>query len=228
LWGSWSSVGSVKVVTEDGHGGETIKKPFTGALRVLLEGLVVVVGLGLLAVPPIVLAVSGSNWTEALWSTLRLAALEAFTLVFIDIVTGSFRPFFVRVYKGRLVQRAHMIIALTGFSVGIAHGVMAFLYGVSGYARAAAWIGPIVLLVLVIVIVTALSRRRLRRSWRWVHRLNYAIFAAVMTHGLILGYDLRNETFLKVWFGLYAAVVAAGLAYRVSTQLRRGDGGARG
>ena len=50
-----------------------------------------------------------------------------------------------------------------------------------------------------------------------MHRLNYAFFAAVMSHGLILGYGLRSETFLKVWFALDAAVVTAGLAYRVSS-----------
>ncbi len=203
-----------------------MKKPFNGASRILLQVLVVVVGLGLLAVPPIVLALSDTDWSEALWTTLRIAALEAFTLVFIDIVTGAFRPFFVRVYKGRTVQRAHAIIALVGFAVAVAHGLMAFVFGVSGYTTAAVWIGPSVLVVLVAVISTALTRRRLRRSWRWVHRLNYMVFVAVLTHGLLLGYDLDVSVLLKVWFALYAAVVVVGFAYRIVTQVRNAGGGA--
>ena len=205
-----------------------MKKPFAGATRSMLQVLLVAVGLGLLAVPPVVLALSDGGSSDALWNALRLAALEAFTLVFIDIVTGSFRPFFVRTFKGRTVQRAHVAIASIGFAAGLAHGLMAFVFGISGYATAAVWVGPAVLVVLVAVIATASTRRRLRRSWRWIHRLNYLIFAAVMVHGLVLGYDLRNEVFLKSWFAIYAAVVLAGLSYRVITLLGRASGGRSG
>ena len=119
-----------------------------------------------------------------------------------------------------------MTIAVVGFAAAAAHGLMAFVFGISGYTTAAVWVGPSVLVVLMVVIATALTRRRLRRSWRWVHRLNYVIFAAVMTHGLLLGYDLRNEVFLKAWFALYAAVVVVGFAHRVMAQVRKAGGGA--
>lgn len=99
-----------------------MKKPFTGPRRTLLQVLVALVGLGLLAVPPVVLTLSDVAASDVLWAALRLAALEAFTLVFIDIVTGAFRPFFVRVYKGRTVQRAHVAMAAVGLALGLAHG----------------------------------------------------------------------------------------------------------
>lgn len=198
-----------------------MKKPFTGGVRSLLQVLLVFVGLGLLAIPPVVLAVSGAEWSETLWITLRVVALEAFTLIFVDIATGAFRLFFVRVYKGRLVQRVHAVIAGVGLAAGTAHGSMVLAFGVSGYTTAAVWLGPSVLVLLAAAIATAVARTRLRRSWRWVHRVNYLVFAAVLTHGLLLGYDLRNEVFLKAWFALYAAVVFAGFAYRVTGQLRK-------
>jgi len=198
-----------------------VNKAFVGTSRTLLQVLLVAAGLVLLAIPPVTLAVSGVVSSDALWTGLRLVALEAFTLVFIDIVIGAFRPFTVRVFKGRSVQRAHVVVALLGFALGLAHGIMAFVFGIAGYKTGAVWVGPTVLVVLAAVIVTALTRKRLRRSWRWVHRLNYLIFAAVLVHGLTLGYDLRNDVFLKVWFALYAAVVVVGFVYRATALLSR-------
>ncbi len=198
-----------------------MKKPFAGPTRTLLQVLLTGIGVGLLAVPPVVLVVSGAASSDSLWTGLRLVALEAFTLVFIDMVVGAFRPLIVRVFKGRTVQRAHVVVALLGFALGLAHGIMAFVFGISGYKTVAVWVGPTVLVVLAAVIVTALTRKRLRRSWRWIHRLNYLIFAAVLVHGLTLGYDLRNDVFLKVWFALYAAVVVVGFVYRAISLLSR-------
>jgi hypothetical protein len=198
-----------------------VKKPLVGIRRTLFQVLLVAAGLVVLAIPPITLLVSGDVSTDALWTWLRFVALEAFTLVFIDIVIGAFRPSTVRVFKGRAVQRTHVAVALLGFALGLSHGIMAFAFGIAGYATAAVWVGPAVLVTLVAVIITALARKRFRRSWRWIHRLNYFIFAAVLVHGLTLGYDLRNEVFLKVWFAFCAAVVAVGFVCRMLTLLGR-------
>jgi DMSO/TMAO reductase YedYZ heme-binding membrane subunit len=70
--------------------------------------------------------------------------------------------------------------------------------------------------LLALTIGTALERRRLRRSWRWIHRLNYLIFVAVLAHGWVLGFDFGAELWLRVWFLVCAAAVAAGLAYRLT------------
>jgi DMSO/TMAO reductase YedYZ heme-binding membrane subunit len=194
-----------------------MRKPFTGNFRLILQVKAVILALGALAVPPLVIGLSGTASFDALWTTLRLAALEGFTLIFLNIVTGSFRPLFNRVFKARTVQRFHVATGLAGFSIALAHGIMALIYGITGYSATAVWIGPTVLAALILTILTAITRRRLRYVWRWIHRLNYLIFAAVLVHGLILGYDLRGEIFLKVCFGIYAGIVAAGLVYRLST-----------
>ena len=113
------------------------------------------------------------------------------------------------------MHRLHLTTGLAGFAIAVAHGTMAAVFGISGYSTAPTWVGPAALAVLAISIGTALSRRRFRRTWRWVHRVNYLVFAAVLAHGLTVGFDLRQEVLLKVCFGVYAAVVAAGLVYRV-------------
>jgi len=192
-----------------------MSRPFSGATRIVFQVILIVVGIGLLAVPPLVIALSGVGLSDALWVALRVAALEALTLIGINICVGAFRSVLVRGFNGLTIHRAHVVTDLTGFAVGLAHGLMAFVFGTAGYTTAAVWTGPAVLLVLVAIIITALTRRRLRRSWRWIHRFNYLIFGAVLAHSLILGYDLRNEVCLKVWLGILGAAVVAGLAYRV-------------
>ncbi len=161
-------------------------RPFVGATRILLQAIVAVVGVGLPVVSAMLVVLSDAGSADALWDALRVAALVAVTLIFINICVGAFRPFFVRVFKGRTVQRVHVLLDLTGFAVALGHGLMAFVFGIAGYTTAAVWIGPIALVVL-----------------------------AIMVHGLTLGYDLRHQVFAKAWLGLLGAVVVVGLAYRV-------------
>jgi DMSO/TMAO reductase YedYZ heme-binding membrane subunit len=192
----------------------------TGNRRTAFQALFIFLALGVLAIPIVVVATSGTASLDATWTSLRIAALLAFSLIFMNIVTGAFRPFFNRVYKARDVQRFHVATGLAGFSLALAHGILALTYGITGYNTGAVYIGPAVLAVLTAAILTALTRRRIRHAWRWIHRLNYLIFAAVFIHALVLGYDLSNEVWLKALFSFYAAVVAAGLAYRLARYLR--------
>jgi len=173
-------------------------------------------GLAMLLVPPLTIGLSNGPPSDVLWTSLRLAALEAFTLITANITIGAFRPLFHLVAKPRTIHRLHVTLGLAGFSVAMAHGVMTLVFGIAGYPAAPTWAGPAALAVLALALVTALTRRRFRRTWRWVHRLNYLVFAVVLIHGLLLGYDLGNDLFLKTCFGVYAAVVLAGCAYRVA------------
>ncbi len=190
------------------------KQPLGQPARALLQSVTIVVVLGLLALPPIAVVGSGTASADALWTALRIAALEAFTLIFLGIVTGSFRSFFNRLTKPRRVQYLHTAVGVGGFSVAAAHGICAFVFGIAGYRPGAVWVGPAALALLAAVIVTALLRTRLKRYWRWVHRLNYVIFAAILVHGLMLGTDLLSALALKVFVGICAVVVLAGLVKR--------------
>lgn len=190
------------------------KRPLAQPLRGLLQAAAVLFSLGLLAMPPVVVALSGSASADALWTALRLAALEAFTVISANIVLGSFRPFFNRLMRPRLAHNVHMVTGVAGFSLAIAHGVCVFVFGIAGYRPGAVWMGPAVLVILAAVIATALLRALFKRSWRWIHRLNYVIFVAILVHGLILGTDLRSNLFLEICVGLYTALVVAGFLNR--------------
>lgn len=195
---------------------------FSGPTRTALQIGLVAAFVGVLAIPLLVVGASGTVSVDPLWTALRVAALEAFSLIFVNIVTGSLRPVFTRIFKARVMHRSHVMTGISGFVLAMAHGSMAVAFGVTGYS-AVLWVGPAVLVALTVVIVTALGRRRWRRRWRWIHRLNYLIFAAILVHGFVLGYDLGDGVFLRAWFVVCAAVAAAGLAYRVAGLLRRDD-----
>ncbi|MBN1632351.1 MAG: hypothetical protein JW990_21545 [Thermoleophilia bacterium] len=198
-----------------------MKKPLAPRTKAALQAGFIAIGLGILAIPGLGVGLSGTASADATWTSLRVAALEAFTLITANIVMGAFRPFFVRVIKARTAHRLHVGTGIAGFALAVAHGVLAFVFGVVGYRPGLVWVGPAVLVLLAAVIVTALTRRRLRRAWRWIHRVNYLLFAVILAHGLILGYDLGGETLLKICFGIYAAMVAAGLGYRIAALMRR-------
>ncbi|MFW6114034.1 MAG: hypothetical protein ACOC78_03825 [Actinomycetota bacterium] len=196
-------------------GDETI-----GGLRKAFRVLLIILGLGVLAVPPVVLITSGTAALDATWTSVRLSALLALSLIFLDITTGAFRPLFNRLYRARTVQRFHTAFALTGFALALAHGILTAVLGLAGFDTVAVAVGPVALLVLTVVILTALMRQRLRHIWRWIHRLNYLVFTAIIVHAFILGYDVKKASFLKIVMIVYAVAALLGLAYRVSIYLR--------
>ena len=135
-------------------------------------------------------------------------------------MVGAFRPLLTRIFRTRLLHRAHQSIAILAFALAISHGTIRLVLGISGYPRAPVWVGPSVLTLLAVVIAVAFSRRGLNRVWRWVHRINYLLFAAILVHASSLGSNVRTQSFLKIIFLVYAAaVVAGGLALFPSVTL---------
>jgi DMSO/TMAO reductase YedYZ heme-binding membrane subunit len=175
----------------------------------------------MIVMPPVIVGRSGTASADTLWTTLRLAALEAFTLVFASILTSTFRPLLVRIAPARTVQRLHATTGLAGFSIAVAHAVMAAVFGITGYRATPLWLGPVALALLALAVCGALARRRLRSAWRWVHRANYMVFVVALVHGLAIGYDVKSALFLKICLWVYAAAFAAGVAYRLAGTARR-------
>ena len=98
---------------------------------------------------------------------------------------------------------------------------MVAIFGLAGYGSRALLAIPLsVLGVLLLLVASALARRRFRRSWRWIHRVSYGALAAIMVHAFRLGTDTRAGATVKIVFGLYAAAALTGLAYRLIPLLR--------
>jgi DMSO/TMAO reductase YedYZ heme-binding membrane subunit len=144
----------------------------------------------MVALPAVVVAVSGGAgfW---LFTATRLLGLEAFTLIFVNIVTGA-----------------------AGFLMALAHGVivLAKIY-FKGYN--AVWvIGPATTALLAVTVFAAMDRKRLPRVWRGVHQINYLIFLAVFIKAVAIGSDVSAPhgyaTTLKVVFSIYLALADSG------------------
>ncbi len=181
-------------------------------------GLAAVAAL-VLAVPFIAMGLDGFGVPPAIFAALRTLALVAFSLLFLNAVVGAYRPLLNRVYRADRLQDVHNAVAALLFTLALAHGILVLTQGIGGYV----WqvlLGPVVLVLLVLTIAAAKQRNRLRRVWRWIHRLNYAVFAFAAGHALVLGYNLATQPFLKVIVFVYLAVAAAGLGYRVGVAVR--------
>ena len=198
-------------------------KTLAGRRRTAWHIGLTIVFAAMVVIPFLVVGLSGTASQDALWTALRMAALEALTLISAGLVIGALRPLLNRVIKGKTLQRFHVSLGVAGFSIAIAHGTMVAVFGLAGYGPRTLLAIPLsVLSVLLLLITSALARRRFRRSWRWVHRLSYGALAAILVHAFRLGSDLRAGVAVKIVFSIYAAAALTGLTYRLLPLLRSG------
>ena len=184
----------------------------------------------LLALASVVILVPFGIVGQRLWNILQepgealeildsLTALVAVSLIFLDIVTGGFRPMLARVFKPAPLQRAHTAFGIAGLSFAVCHLVLLLPVIAEHYSEAnpvVFLLGPVALALLLVTVTTALFMKRLKRSWRVVHLLNYVIFAAAVVHGLFVS-EHGNRLVVLVVLLLYAAIALAGLGYRIFT-----------
>jgi len=169
---------------------------------------------------------------DALAAVSDLLALLAVSFIFLDIVTGSFRPMLRNVFNPDRLRTAHIVFGVTGLLLVLAHLSLLLPYISSPYSEAnhvLFFFGPLALLLLLLTIGTALFRKRLYEIWRRVHFLNYLVFAFAVAHGLVVGPD-RTGVAMKVVFYIFVAVVMAGLVYRLAftdwrSKISRGSAG---
>lgn len=186
----------------------------------IYQVLILGVGLALLVVPPLVVISSGTARDSALWTSLRLLALYAFTLLFINVVIGAARPLFNRIFPPRKVFVLHNFIGLAALLLALGHGTLVLVYGLSGYKGAYVALGPTVLVLLAVTVSAALARKQLKRLWRPLHRLNYLLFVIVLVHAWFLGFDFKyshDKNAMQVVALIYAAIAALAVIYRLYT-----------
>jgi DMSO/TMAO reductase YedYZ heme-binding membrane subunit len=149
----------------------------------------------------------------------RLWALLAVSLIFLELMTGSFRPLLLRYFGFFPMRRLHVALGLAGLSFALLHFfflVPALGEHFSTDNKALFIFGPIVLGVMIVTVGTALlavMRGMLTSSWGWLHLLNYVIFVMAIAHGLVIG---TEGTLLatRVVFGALLAFALAGFVYR--------------
>jgi sulfoxide reductase heme-binding subunit YedZ len=170
------------------------------------------------------------------WLLARASGLTAYALLTSSVLAGltvKSRPLGRRL-RAAAVTDLHRFLSLLALGAIAVHGltlaldtavripVAALLVpGLSPYRPLAAGIGVLAAELMVLIYVSFSLRSRIGvRSWRRLHYLTFAVFAAATVHGLAAGTD-------RWAFGLYAgsvAAVASLTAWRVLTSPARKGG----
>ncbi len=195
-----------------------------GTTRLITQAVTIALALAALAVPPLVLAFSGTASVSTDWTALRLLALSALTLLFFNVLTGAARPLFNRVFPPRDVYVAHNFIGLAAFLLALAHGMLVLIFRLDFYQGQAGYLilGPVALAIAAVAVGAALARRHFKRAWRWLHRLNYPLFIIALIHAWFIGFDLKysqGRLFMQLVASAYAVIAAAAMVYRVSFEV---------
>jgi DMSO/TMAO reductase YedYZ heme-binding membrane subunit len=161
------------------------------------------------------------------YTLFRLFGLYAFTFVWGQLMFGPFMTPLGKLY-GRnwfyfhrmegifalFLATLHPIIFYTAFYLDT--GSTDFVHGISHYTSSpAGYLGPVAWTLLVTTVLTALCMRKpwLQKRWRWIHLLNYAVFALAFFHSLAVGSDTRSLP-LFVLYWIYGATFVAAFGYR--------------
>jgi hypothetical protein len=173
----------------------------------------------MLAVPPIIVTFSPGGWSSWLSASVRLTAMYAFTLIFMDIMIGALLPYFYVLFKARGEYLIHVGVGSLGFLLALTHGLIVLT---QRYYRGfgAAWvIGPAMLILLVFTVWVAFDRVRLKSFWRYIHQINYLIFAAAFVKAVLIGTDLKGsgaaDQAVMVLFSVYVGLATLALVARV-------------
>jgi sulfoxide reductase heme-binding subunit YedZ len=161
-----------------------------------------------------------------LWYAARAAALSAFVVLSVSLVTGmALRTSLLSALaRNRAVLALHSFLSWFWVPLVAVHVACLLLDGTArisatdvvvpfrtGYASVAIGLGTVGFLLLVLVGVTSAMRRRMSpRVWRWVHRLSYPMFVIFVVHAQFAGTDF-SRTWISVvaWATLGALVMLA-------------------
>ena len=192
-------------------------KTLEGPARRSIQALLLLLTLGTLVIPPLVVATSGTASFDATWTSLRILALFALTVLFLNVMTGSFRPLLIKVFKPKLLFRVHNTSGIVGFSMAVAHMILVIVYGLwPGFEK----LGPVALYIFTATTIAILLRKYMKKWWRMIHRLNYVVFVIALIHAFQVGTDVKSQAFLEAILIIYAALVGLGFIYRLQLVIR--------
>src|SRR5450756_1830423 len=156
----------------------THKKPIRAVLLVL--------AIGLLASAPLLVGYSHVKMQDAWTAIMRTSGLLAFTLIFMNLVTGPLSKWFYVLFKPKRVYYFHIATGAAGFALAVMHGVIVFVMAHYRYHPATWLIGPIALGLMIVTMSVAANKKRLPQLWRRIHPLNYTHLRAHETrHELV-------------------------------------------
>ncbi|MFW9820039.1 MAG: hypothetical protein ACFFE5_10560 [Candidatus Thorarchaeota archaeon] len=131
---------------------------------------------------------------------IRFGALFGFTSMF---VATMMTPFVVQLYKifGKPFVKIHHIYSVTGLLLITLHpliyavsvdNIAVFIPDFTSWYGFWSLGGRLALILVYIAIVGSLLRKKLIKSWRIIHTLNYIALILAYIHGVLIGEDFQN------------------------------------
>jgi predicted ferric reductase len=158
----------------------------------------------------------------------RGAALLAFTLLFTQIILGTFMDRISKIF-GAWVFRPHILIGLKTYLLVLLHPISVLFFRFFSGQKLDPYavfvnacllcqnkyqyfltIGIISFWLLTLAIIMAILRKAnpwFKTNWKKFHYLNYIVFLAIGAHGFLLGTDFRVQPFYGFAILAYSIVV---------------------
>lgn len=165
---------------------------------------------------------------QLLWMTARVAALAAFFALALSLVTGQAlrSAVFDGTVRNRDLLYVHRFLTVCWLPLVVLHVAAITLDSVArlspldlvipfrvSYATLPIGLGTLGFDLLLIVTLTSYLRARLDpQTWRWLHRLSYAMFALFALHGLLAGTDFSRSVVLAPAAGVVVFIAVLTLA----------------
>lgn len=182
------------------------------------------------------LSQSGASVSNQLFVLFRLFGLYALTLLWLQLMLGSFRPLLQRLY-GANALKMHTRLGTFTFLFSILHPLFFYgayrlstieypwwnpighYFGFTNY-QYYGWLGQIALYLLIITALTAIFRSKplFRRYWRLIHYGNYLVFLLALGHSYPVGTEAQLAP-MKYLYWFFGLTFVAGFLYRRITPL---------
>jgi len=164
-----------------------------------------------------------------LYTVVRAAALLGYVGLFWLIVSSEYVREMRKVF-GRVYLKVHHPLAVVTWVLIVAHPLSyALLVSDPKVLLPVLWPlrrflelgGRAALYLFALASVTAIVRRSLKKSWRYVHRLSFLAFPLVFIHAWLIGSDLISPLLQVIWVAM-AVVVLVITVHKVFLRGRSG------
>lgn len=212
----------------------------TNKMTRVLDGLSVILSVGMVSVAAVWLVQSGAFNTSVLdqqnatWYLIRALGITGYVLITISMVWGILLS--SRMVKdwspGPLSMLLHSAVSWLGLIFGFGHAILLladkyFQYSLGDvlipftgpYRPIAVGLGTLAFWILLIVTPSFALRKRLfsHRAWQLLHFTSYGAFLMVTLHGLFAGTDGTHLGF-RLLLAISVLTTVALLAYRIRTR----------
>lgn len=171
-----------------------------------------------------------ANPPDVVYLFLRLAALYGITLMFVQLILGSYMQKFISIY-GSKILRWHVSQGLITYGLVLAHPLLYTVYtaqvmqvfdpirtfwpNFSGLNEYYISFGRLGLYLLTIGVFFAYfrSHKLIIKHWRKFHIANYVAFALILFHSWSIGSDTHTPPFVFL-YPVFIVGLAAAIFYR--------------